>query len=60
MINTKRRLTEIYQTHTGKDFETLEQNMDRDYYLSAEEAQNFGLVYHVVNFRKGNNRYVGD
>jgi ATP-dependent Clp protease protease subunit len=58
MINTKRRLTEIYQTHTGKDFETLDQNMDRDYYLSAADAQNFGLVDHVVKYRKGttNNR----
>jgi ATP-dependent Clp protease protease subunit len=56
MINTKRRLTEIYQTHTGKDFATLDANMDRDYYLSAEEAQSFGLVDHVVKFRKGNNR----
>lgn len=54
MINTKRRLTEIYQTHTGKDFATLEQNMDRDYYLSAEEAKDFGLVDTVVKARKGN------
>ena len=56
MINTKKRLTEIYQKHTGKDFATLEQNMDRDYYLSAEEAKDFGLVDNVVQFRKGNNR----
>lgn len=56
MINTKRRLTEIYQQHTGKDYATLDQNMDRDYYLSAEDAQTFGLVDHVVKARKGNNR----
>lgn len=56
MINTKRRLTEIYQQHTGKDFSQLEQNMDRDYYLSATEAKDFGLVDNVVQFRKGNNR----
>ncbi len=58
MINTKRRLTEIYQHHTGKDFATLDRNMDRDYYLSAEEAKDFGLVDHVVQARKGtvNNR----
>jgi ATP-dependent Clp protease protease subunit len=56
MINTKRRLTEIYQQHTGKDYATLDQNMDRDYYLSAEEAKTFGLVDHVVKARKGNVR----
>jgi ATP-dependent Clp protease protease subunit len=54
MINTKRRLTEIYVTHTGKDFDTLNTAMDRDYFLSAEEAKNYGLVDHVVKVRKGN------
>ena len=52
MISTKRRLTEIYQTHTGKDFAFLDNAMDRDNFMSAEEAQAFGLVDHVVKFRK--------
>ena len=53
MINTKRKLTELYAHHTGKDFALLDQVMDRDYYMSAEEAQGMGLVDHVVKFRKG-------
>lgn len=53
MINTKRKLTELYAHHTGKDFALLDQLMDRDYYMSAEEAQGMGLVDHVVKFRKG-------
>ncbi len=53
MINTKRRLTEIYQTHTGRDYKSLEKSLDRDFFLSAPEAQDFGLVDHVVKFRKG-------
>lgn len=53
MINTKKRLTEIYANHTGKDFELLSNSMDRDYFLSAEEAKDFGLADHVVKFRKG-------
>lgn len=53
MINTKRRLTEIYQHHTGKDYAYLEKALDRDFFLSANEAQDFGLVDHVVKFRKG-------
>jgi len=52
MINTKRRLTEIYATHTGKDFDFLSNAMDRDYFLSAEEAREFGLVDEVVKVRK--------
>jgi ATP-dependent Clp protease protease subunit len=52
MINTKRRLTEIYATHTGKDYDFLSNAMDRDYFLSAEEAKDFGLVDEVVKVRK--------
>jgi ATP-dependent Clp protease protease subunit len=53
MINSKRRLTEIYATHTGKDYDFLNNAMDRDYFLSAEESKDFGLVDEVVKFRKG-------
>lgn len=53
MIHTKKRLTEIYQTHTGKDYAFLEKSLDRDFFLSAQEAQDFGLIDHVVKFRKG-------
>ena len=52
MINTKRRLTEIYQRHTGKDYAFLDNAMDRDNFMSAEEAKDFGLVDTVVKFRK--------
>ncbi|MDX9730255.1 MAG: ATP-dependent Clp protease proteolytic subunit [Bdellovibrionales bacterium] len=53
MLNTKKRLTEIYANHTGKDYETLDAAMDRDFYLSASEALEFGIVDHVVKVRKG-------
>jgi ATP-dependent Clp protease protease subunit len=52
MIATKRKLTEIYVRHTGKDFESLTQAMDRDNYMSAEEAQEYGIVDKVVEKRK--------
>ncbi len=53
MINTKRKLTEIYALHTGKDYEYLNNMLERDYFLSAQEAKEFGLVDHVVKGRKG-------
>jgi ATP-dependent Clp protease, protease subunit len=56
MINTKRKLTELYVRHTGKDFKYLDNAMDRDFYMSAEEAKEMGLVDHVVKFRKGANK----
>ncbi len=53
MINTKRRLTEIYARHTGQGLDVLTQAMDRDRYMGAEESKTFGLVDHVVAHRKG-------
>jgi ATP-dependent Clp protease protease subunit len=53
MIATKRKLTEIYQKHTGRDFDFLTAAMDRDKYMSAEESKDFGLVDTVVEKRKG-------
>lgn len=53
MLNTKQRLTEIYANHTGKGVDMLDSALDRDFYLSATAALEFGLVDHVVKFRKG-------
>ncbi len=52
MIKTKNRLTEIYVKHTGKDFETLTKAMDRDNFLSPEDALGYGIVDKVIEFRK--------
>lgn len=52
MIATKQRLTEIYATHTGRKFDSLIDSMDRDNFMSAEEAKDFGLVDEVVKYRK--------
>lgn len=54
MVATKKKLTEIYVRHTGRDFDFLTQAMDRDRYMSAEESKEFGLVDHVVEKRKVN------
>lgn len=52
MLKTKSKLTEIYVKHTGRDFDELTQAMDRDNYMGAEEAKDFGLVDQVVETRK--------
>ena len=48
VIRTKRRMNEILQKHTGRDLEELEQDTDRDKFLSAEEAAAYGLIDKVV------------
>jgi ATP-dependent Clp protease, protease subunit len=45
--NTKRKLNEIYVKHTGRDLATIEAALERDNFMSAEQAKEFGLVDHV-------------
>ena len=52
MALLKKKLTNIYVKHTKKSFDELTQSMDRDRYMGAEEAKNFGLVDEIVTARK--------
>jgi ATP-dependent Clp protease protease subunit len=51
IIKTKRRLNEIYVHHTGQDYEKIEQTLDRDYFMTADEAKKFGIVDDVIKQR---------
>jgi ATP-dependent Clp protease protease subunit len=44
IIKLKRRLNEIYAHHTGQPVEVIEKALDRDTYMTAEEAKAFGLI----------------
>ena len=48
----KRRLNEIMASHTGQSLVTVEKDMERDNYMSAEEAKNYGIVDEVVKSRR--------
>jgi len=52
IIKTKRRLNEIYVKHTGQTYEVIERTLDRDYFMSADEAKAFGIVDHVYETRE--------
>ncbi len=52
MYRLKKRLIQIIADHSGKDYETVERDSDRDYYMTAEEAKDYGLVDQVVKSRK--------
>lgn len=45
----KRRLNEMLAHHTGQPFERVELDTERDFFMSAEEARNYGLVDHVIS-----------
>jgi len=52
IVKMKRRLNEIYVQHTGQDYETIERTLDRDFFMTAEEAKDFGIVDHVYDARE--------
>ncbi|TVR09901.1 MAG: ATP-dependent Clp protease proteolytic subunit [Salinarimonadaceae bacterium] len=47
----KRRLNEIYVKHTGRDLASVEQTLERDYFMTAESAKEFGLIDDVIEKR---------
>jgi ATP-dependent Clp protease, protease subunit len=51
IIKIKRRLNEVYVKHTGQPYETIERTLDRDHFMSAEEAKAFGIVDKVLEKR---------
>ena len=51
IVKLKKRLNEIYAKHTGQPVEAIEKALDRDYFLTAEEAKNFGIVDQVFTKR---------
>ena len=51
IIKMKRRLNEVYVKHTGQSMEVIERTLDRDHFMTAEEAQKFGIVDAVLTKR---------
>jgi len=48
IIDTRRRLDEIMAKHTGQDLEKVQHDTERDYFMSAEEAKEYGLIDRVI------------
>ena len=51
ILTLRKRLNEIYVRHTGQTLESIQDKLERDTYMSAEEARDFGLVDQVVENR---------
>ena len=51
ILYTRRMLNEIYVKHTGQPVEAIERKLERDTYMSAQEAKEFGLLDEVVDRR---------
>jgi len=51
ILNLKKRLYEIYVHHTGRPTKEIEDALERDYFLTAEMARDFGLIDKVIDRR---------
>tara|TARA_B100000700_G_scaffold308827_1_gene387038 strand:+ start:30 stop:650 length:621 start_codon:yes stop_codon:yes gene_type:complete len=51
IISLRSRLNEIYVNHTGKDLKTIESALDRDTFMTSDDAKKFGLIDKVVQKR---------
>ncbi|MCB1464860.1 MAG: ATP-dependent Clp protease proteolytic subunit [Nitratireductor sp.] len=52
IIKLKRRLNEIYEKHTGQNYETVESTLDRDHFMTSDEAREWGLIDKVIESRE--------
>ena len=53
IIKTKRKLNELYAKHTGQPVEEVERVLDRDHFMTADEAKAWGIIDHVYETREG-------
>ncbi|MDA8295555.1 MAG: ATP-dependent Clp protease proteolytic subunit [Actinomycetota bacterium] len=53
VLATTRRMAEIIALHTGQPLDKVERDIDRDYYLTAEEAKAYGSIDEIILARRG-------
>ena len=51
IMKVKKRLNEIYVRHCGRTYDEIERTLDRDHFMSSEEAKEFGIVDNVIDKR---------
>lgn len=54
ILRTKQRINELYAKHCGRSLEEVERTLDRDHFMSADEAKDFGLIDKVISTREAN------
>lgn len=58
MLKTRSQIVDVYVDATGKDRKAIEKAIDRDNWMTAEEAKQFGLIDHIVTSMKDVDAYL--
>jgi ATP-dependent Clp protease protease subunit len=53
ILYLRHKMNELFGKHTGRPVEQIERDIDRDRFMSAEEAQSYGIIDHVITQRQG-------
>src|SRR6202162_5249469 len=53
VLATTKRMAQIISYHSGRPLEQVERDIDRDFYLTAQEAKDYGIIDHIVSPRRG-------
>ena len=51
ILRMKETLNKILKEHTGKDLTQIQRDTDRDYFMSGQEARDYGIIDHVIRNR---------
>jgi ATP-dependent Clp protease protease subunit len=60
ILNLKARLNQIYVKHTGQKLSIIEKNMERDNFMTAEQAKDFGLIDNILENRSASDETTND
>ena len=60
ILKTKKRLNEILAENTGQDIERVAEDTERDHYMSAQEALDYGLIDRIITNREGGEKEKKD
>ena len=60
MLRTKRRITRLYAEHCGRSYEEVERTLDRDRFMTAEEALEWGFIDRILHQRQINDMRAAD
>lgn len=52
IVKIKRRLNDVYVKHTGRSYEEVEKTLDRDHFMSSEEAKDWGVIDQILTSRQ--------
>ena len=53
VLSTTKRMAEVIAHHTNRTVEQVERDLDRDYFMTADEAKDYGLIDDIIVPRRG-------